>query len=323
MFLDLPDAVFRGYEGDDQLLGPVRADDDAPIAILRREIARLEPQAVYVPLGDRQPRRPPAVPRRRRLAPRRAAELGHARSRRGPARSCSTRTSRTPGGAASSRSTTCPQGALAGIPDDVLLTPRYADISDQLERKVRGIAMYESQLDRLFGGDEGDGDAASGSTPPPWRRSAGSTAPPSATGTATGRRSRGPRRAGPPPAQVAARLPAVARAAVGVAPGPCPGPNSGSPGPGPISGKSRGPPAALPLARDPARLPVAGGEGRIPANLLHTQPRHRLRAVSGLVHAQHHIGFLTSVLLTLIWREIPDMFARGADLAGSAAGPDR
>jgi LmbE family N-acetylglucosaminyl deacetylase len=51
VFLDLPDAVFRGYEGDDQLLGPVREDDDAPISILRNEIARLEPQIVYLPLA--------------------------------------------------------------------------------------------------------------------------------------------------------------------------------------------------------------------------------------------------------------------------------
>ena len=44
-----------------------------------------------------------------------------------------------------------PEGALDGIPEGVHLTPRYADISDQLERKVRGVAMYESQIDRLFG----------------------------------------------------------------------------------------------------------------------------------------------------------------------------
>ena len=30
VFLDLPDAVFRGYEGDDELLGMPRDDDDAP-----------------------------------------------------------------------------------------------------------------------------------------------------------------------------------------------------------------------------------------------------------------------------------------------------
>src|SRR6478736_3707353 len=51
VFLDLPDAVFRGYEGDDQLLGARRLDDDAPFELLRREIARLEPQRVYLPLG--------------------------------------------------------------------------------------------------------------------------------------------------------------------------------------------------------------------------------------------------------------------------------
>ena len=31
VWLDLPDAVFRGYEGDDQLLGAPRADDPAPV----------------------------------------------------------------------------------------------------------------------------------------------------------------------------------------------------------------------------------------------------------------------------------------------------
>src|SRR5665811_1775177 len=51
VFLDLPDAVFRGYEGDDELLGMPRPDDRAPVYLLVREIARLEPQKVYLPLG--------------------------------------------------------------------------------------------------------------------------------------------------------------------------------------------------------------------------------------------------------------------------------
>ena len=46
-----------------------------------------------------------------------------------------------------------PAGSLDGLPSRVLLTPDYADVSDQLERKIRGIALYESQLDRLFGGE--------------------------------------------------------------------------------------------------------------------------------------------------------------------------
>jgi LmbE family N-acetylglucosaminyl deacetylase len=49
--LDLPDAVHRGYEGDDALLGPPFADDESPTDILRREILRLEPQQVYFPMA--------------------------------------------------------------------------------------------------------------------------------------------------------------------------------------------------------------------------------------------------------------------------------
>ena len=50
-----------------ELLGSPRDDDPTPFeALLRREIDRLEPQKLYLPLGRRQPRRPPALPRRRR-----------------------------------------------------------------------------------------------------------------------------------------------------------------------------------------------------------------------------------------------------------------
>jgi len=152
VFLDLADAVFRGYEGDDQLLGPVRSDDDAPVGILRREIARLEPQTLYVPLAvgnhvDHQLCRDTGV-----------ALLAEPRSWVMPG----------PDWASNvvfyedfpyawwnnfQSLDELPEGALDGIPEDILLTPRYADIGDQLERKVRGISMYESQLDRLFGGE--------------------------------------------------------------------------------------------------------------------------------------------------------------------------
>ncbi len=150
VFLDLPDAVFRGYEGDGELLGSVRSDDDAPIGILRKEIARLEPQAVYLPLGvgnhvDHQLCRDAGV-----------ALLAESRRWVMPG----------PEWAGNvvfyedfpyawwhgfGTLDDLPEGALDGIPDGVHLTPRYADITDQLERKVRGIAMYESQIDRLFG----------------------------------------------------------------------------------------------------------------------------------------------------------------------------
>jgi LmbE family N-acetylglucosaminyl deacetylase len=151
VFLDLPDAVFRGYEGDDELLGPVRPDDDAPLAILRTEIARLEPQVVYLPLGvgnhvDHQLCRDAGVSL---LAePRRWVMPGP--EWRGKVVFYEDFPYAWWKGFSSLDD--LPEGALDGIPDDVHLTPRYADIGDQLERKVRGIALYQSQLDRLFGG---------------------------------------------------------------------------------------------------------------------------------------------------------------------------
>jgi LmbE family N-acetylglucosaminyl deacetylase len=151
VFLDLADAVFRGYEGDDQLLGPVRLDDDAPVSILRREIARLEPQAVYVPLAV-------------------GNHVDHQLCRdAGVALLAEPRTWVMPGPDWAGKVVfyedfpyawwknfqsldDLPEGALEGIPDGTYLTPRYAAIGDQLERKVRGVAIYESQIDRLFGG---------------------------------------------------------------------------------------------------------------------------------------------------------------------------
>jgi len=151
VFLDLADAVFRGYEGDEQLLGTPREDDLGPFEILRREIARLEPQNVYFPLGvgnhvDHQ------------LC--REAGLGLlAESRRwvmpGPEWAGNVVFYEDfPYGWWNGFESPAdlPVGSLDTLPSDVLLTPRYADITDQLERKVRGIEFYESQLDRLFGG---------------------------------------------------------------------------------------------------------------------------------------------------------------------------
>jgi LmbE family N-acetylglucosaminyl deacetylase len=150
VFLDLPDAVFRGYEGDAELLGPPRDDDDAPIGTLRREIARLEPQKVYVPLGignhvDHQLCRDAGVallnepPRWVMPGPdwRRAMvfyeDFPYA------------------WWSGFDDLDQLPEGALDGLSPDTVLTPHYADITDQQERKVRGIALYESQVGRLFG----------------------------------------------------------------------------------------------------------------------------------------------------------------------------
>jgi LmbE family N-acetylglucosaminyl deacetylase len=151
VFLDLPDAVFRGYEGDDELLASPRDDDRAPYEILRREINRLEPQKLYVPLGvgnhvDHQLCREVGVgllaEGRRWVMP-------------GPDYA----------GIVTfyedfpyawwndfGRIEDLPPTAWDDLPASVGIAPEYADIGDQLERKITGISIYESQMDRLFGG---------------------------------------------------------------------------------------------------------------------------------------------------------------------------
>jgi LmbE family N-acetylglucosaminyl deacetylase len=149
VFLDLPDAVFRGYEGDDELLGTPRPDDAAPYELLAREIARLEPQQVYLPLGigghvDHQLCREVGV----RL-------LGEGRRWVMPGPDYS-------GSIAFyedfpyawwngfQRLEDLGPDALAGLPKDLTVAPQYTDITDQIERKITGISLYESQVGRLF-----------------------------------------------------------------------------------------------------------------------------------------------------------------------------
>jgi LmbE family N-acetylglucosaminyl deacetylase len=151
VFLDLPDAVFRGYEGDDELLGIPRADDDAPYEILRQEIARLEPQKVYVPLGvgghvDHQLCREVGV---RLLQERRQWVMP------GPDYA----------GIVTfyedfpyawwnefQRLEDLDADPRSALPPDVSLVAEFADITDQIERKITGITLYESQMERLFDG---------------------------------------------------------------------------------------------------------------------------------------------------------------------------
>jgi len=152
IFLDMPDAVFRGYEGDTELLGAVREDDDAPTSRIRSEIIRLEPQAVYVPLGvgnhvDHQLCRQVGIDllaESRRWVmpgPEWAGKVVFYEDFPYSWRHDFDRLEQ------------LPAGALDGLDQDLILAPEYADVGDQLERKIRGIALYESQLDRLFGGE--------------------------------------------------------------------------------------------------------------------------------------------------------------------------
>jgi LmbE family N-acetylglucosaminyl deacetylase len=158
VFLDLPDAVFRGYEGDEQLLGAPRADDPAPTDLLRREIARLEPSRVYFPMGigghvDHQLARNAGL-----------ALLADQPSWIMPFPSYV-------GNVVFyedfpyafwedfGRLEDMPADAFAALPEGVSLVAEFSDVSDMLERKIRAIALYESQLDRLFGGVDPMADA--------------------------------------------------------------------------------------------------------------------------------------------------------------------
>jgi LmbE family N-acetylglucosaminyl deacetylase len=161
VWLDMPDAVFRGYEGDDELLGTPRADDPAPVDLLRREIARLEPQRVYLPLGI-------------------GGHVDHRLARdAGIALLSDSRRWVMPGPEWTGqlafyedfpyawwegfrRLEDLPAHALATLPADVSLVAEFADIGDQLERKIRGIGLYGSQIERLFTGQRAMADAVRG-----------------------------------------------------------------------------------------------------------------------------------------------------------------
>jgi len=158
IFLDLPDAVFRGYEGDEQLLGMPRADDVAPFDQLRTEIARLEPQRVYLPLGvgghvDHQLCREVGI---------QLLQEGRRWVMPGPDYTGSVAfyedfpyawwtDFRGVGDLAGD--------PLASLPDGVSVIPEFADITDQIERKIMGIDLYQSQLERLFDGTPQMADA--------------------------------------------------------------------------------------------------------------------------------------------------------------------
>ena len=49
--------------------------------------------------------------------------------------------------------------SLVGLNEDVSIFPTYADIGDQLEKKITGIRIYESQMERLFDDTKSMADA--------------------------------------------------------------------------------------------------------------------------------------------------------------------
>jgi LmbE family N-acetylglucosaminyl deacetylase len=152
VWMDLPDAVVRGYEGDAELLGSPRPDDPAPLDALRREILRLEPQLLYVPLAV-------------------GNHVDHQLCRDvGLAMLHDERRWVMPGPDMVGRVVFYEDfpyawwGGFDGpwslppafrLPAGVALQPRYADVTDTAERKLAGIRIYGSQVPRLFGDADG------------------------------------------------------------------------------------------------------------------------------------------------------------------------
>jgi len=151
IFLDLPDAVYRGYAGNDQLLNTPRDDDQPPYELLRSEILRLEPQQVFFPLGvgnhvDHQLCREVGL-----------SLLAEQRQWVMPAMSFIGRTSFYEDFPyAWWRDFDGPErgGMELTLPAGVELEPRYADITEQMDRKAAGIRVYGSQLPNLFDSDQ-------------------------------------------------------------------------------------------------------------------------------------------------------------------------
>jgi LmbE family N-acetylglucosaminyl deacetylase len=158
--LDLPDAAHRGYEGDDSLLGPPAEDDEPPTDILRREILRLEPQQVYFPLGI-------------------GGHVDHRLCREAGMALLAEGTSWVmPGPSMAGRLSFYEDfpyawwsgfSGLADLPAEgidmppgLALEARYADISDQLERKGAGLRLYPGEIARLFEDEQAMLDAVAG-----------------------------------------------------------------------------------------------------------------------------------------------------------------
>ncbi|HEU6439575.1 MAG TPA: PIG-L family deacetylase [Terriglobales bacterium] len=146
VFLNLPDAVFRGYEGDAELLGEPRPDDPAPVEELRAALAGLAPDALYLPfaIGGHVDHRGTRRAAMALLAEPGSPYLDRARFYEDFPYALTT---------GFERPEQLDPEIPASLPAGVALTPEYVEMADLLDRRLAGLRAYESQLGRLFGGD--------------------------------------------------------------------------------------------------------------------------------------------------------------------------
>jgi LmbE family N-acetylglucosaminyl deacetylase len=151
--LDLPDAIYRGYQNDEQLLGRPRDDDEPPYGLLRQEILRLEPQMVYFPLAvgnhvDHQLCREVGL-----------SMLAEPRRWVMPAPDLAGRATFYEDFPYAWWHDFTGPGDLPGggidLPRGLDVEARYSDVSETTERKVAGLRLYSSQITRLFESDQG------------------------------------------------------------------------------------------------------------------------------------------------------------------------
>jgi LmbE family N-acetylglucosaminyl deacetylase len=142
-----PDAIFRGYESEEQLFGPARADDILPTKGLTQALELLGSETAYLPLSlgghvDHRLVHQAGV-----------RELGHGRERRTPCRLAFYEDFPYAGTMDFQSLDQLPEWALVGLAPELALTPEYVQIADLLDAKIDGIRAYASQVDRLFGSD--------------------------------------------------------------------------------------------------------------------------------------------------------------------------
>ena len=148
--LDLPDAVFRDYVGDEQLLGAPRADDPTPVAELRAVVRDLRPDRFNVPLGvgghvDHR------LARRASMALVRGDDVDPTILRFYEDFPYAYNLGFSDPGQLDEEF----REQVDGVPEVGRgeFEPLFVRIADFLDRKIDGLEAYPSQLGRLFGGE--------------------------------------------------------------------------------------------------------------------------------------------------------------------------